>query len=121
MQRRLTPGERLALFPRLTFFYGLSPQELAATPNLILDHYINALPALISERKLQDIDVSSYPHLTAEGRERTMDRIGRELTLNPAEEAEVDAEVAQARHRNQAQTLGIKVVRGAKRKAEVPA
>lgn len=62
------PTSDIEHWPRLTRFYGISPAELARTPNVITRVYIDALGKLEAEEQLSRMQASDFPHLTESAR-----------------------------------------------------
>lgn len=58
------------VFPVLTFWYGLSFEELADMPNWALDLYARKLPELIADYQSLLMAAASFPHLKPEARKR---------------------------------------------------
>lgn len=80
---------RLALWPDLTYRYGLSYDELRRMPNGIRRIYEEALPRLVAEDLSAAIDAASFPHMKKEGRQSIIRRLRRALDQGRKQEAEV--------------------------------
>jgi len=60
------PHEDIAVFPTLTFWYGLSFEELMRMPNWALHLYAKALPGLIAEYQSMLVLGGAYPWMRKE-------------------------------------------------------
>lgn len=73
-EKPLSPQEaKLAevkrLYPRLTFYYGLDPWQIARLPMWLKEVYLEALPALVAEDQLRAMEASSIPHMEDNARQ----------------------------------------------------
>jgi hypothetical protein len=102
--------DRIAAWPRLTRFYGISPIDLATTPNLVLRVYVEQLDELEARERLHLLQISDYPHLTpkdrAEMHRNLMDMANIPVETPPA--AKID--ITSSEGRRALHGLGIKVV-----------
>lgn len=55
--------EKLAAYPDLTFYYGLSPWEIGLMPNAVKRVYIEALDRLLAQQQLAAIQASAFPNM----------------------------------------------------------
>lgn len=53
----------IAEWPRLTFYYGFKPAELARMPRWLVRLYAEKLEVLLAERMLDLMGAAAYPHL----------------------------------------------------------
>ena len=64
-------------WPELTFWYGLTPAELAHTPNEIILHYLRKLPGLKADAQMMAVEASVYPHLKKSDQSKIMRNLQR--------------------------------------------
>jgi hypothetical protein len=66
----LHPGysRTVALWPRLTRFYGLPPSDWAEMPPWLLRVYLDAMPELEAEEQLGRIQAASFPQADEKSR-----------------------------------------------------
>lgn len=103
--------ERIAAWPRLTRFYGISPLELARTPNVILGVYIEQLPELEAQEQLLAFQAADYPHVDIGDRREWHSKLVAMANL-PEPEIDRSVDMTTADGRRVLHGLGIKVVAG---------
>jgi hypothetical protein len=72
------------LYPELTRFYGLTPAELAATPQNILKIYIKKLPILKAREQLDAIGAATFINLPKDARTRVLRALERAADVERA-------------------------------------
>ena len=74
-----TLREDIEQFPTLTFWYGLSYDELMEMPNWVLRLYAEALPGLLAEYQAIHLTAASYPYMTKEGQRGVQRRLRQSI------------------------------------------
>lgn len=73
-QRTSSPKEaaeaKLRVYPDLTYYYGLSPRDIAALPKAVKRAYIEAIPRLLALDQLRAIQAASFPKYKAHEQRR---------------------------------------------------
>ena len=64
-------------WPRLTYYYGIQPSELAQMPRWLRNVYIDKLGPIRARERLIAIDEVSFPHMEKEGRRQLVSRLQR--------------------------------------------
>ncbi len=95
-------GPEVEFYPRLTFWYGLTPDDLKGMGNLI-SYYLDQLPDLIDEYQLVMAGAAAFPHMDERGQQAFMDK-GRQAA-RPAGRGSTDVNLAEMA------MLGVEVVR----------
>ena len=66
-------------WPALSFYYGLSFQDLRGMPRWARDTYARALPGLLSSQQLRAIEASMFPWTDEGSRRQIMNDLTRHL------------------------------------------
>ena len=70
---------RVRYWPDLTFWYGISPAELALLPNNIRKVYEKALPRVKAEQQAMMLDAASFPKMKESSQKRLINRLDKDL------------------------------------------
>lgn len=103
-------AHRIASWPRLTRFYGISPLELAQTPNWMIRAYTEALPELEAQEQLMALQASDHPHVDTDSRKDTHRRLVDMAGYEIPEESGTKIDMTTAEGRRALHGLGIAVV-----------
>lgn len=76
--------ELFAHYPRLSFYYHLSPEQILKLPGWLRKIYIKQLDVILAEQEAAMLRAATYPHLTEEGRESTMSQLNERLRAGEA-------------------------------------
>ncbi len=63
----------------MTFWYGLGFDEIARMPTAAIWAYLERLPGLQAEARLQDIEAAMMPHVKDRDRKSTFKRLEQEM------------------------------------------
>lgn len=66
---------KLQTYPDLTFYYGITPREIAALPGEVKKAYIEALPRLIAAQQQRAIQAATFSNM----KKADQNRIQRDL------------------------------------------
>jgi len=73
-------------FARLTVVYDLQPSEIwDGMPLAMVEEYINKMPQIIAERKIEAASAASFPYLKQEDQQAMMDQWMREVNVDEVE------------------------------------
>lgn len=72
-------------WPRLTRFYGLTPDLLYTLPHNVRQVYIDALPELEAQEQMNFIEAVTYPHMKKADQSRVSRRLNRMANRPEAE------------------------------------
>jgi hypothetical protein len=98
------PHEDIKVFPTLTFWYGMSYQELMRMPNWALWLYAEALPGLLSEYQSMHLLAASYPYMRKEDQRN----IQRRLRSDAAKRSQTKRpRMSQAMYRSRMLAMGV--------------
>ncbi len=103
-------SDRLAFFPRLTRFYGMSFTELSALPRAILKLYLDAMPALEAEEQLSAIQASSFAYSEQADQKRLHRILIRMAESGPEDQVAEPIDTDPTRRERTLGSMGIKVV-----------
>lgn len=78
------------LWPRLSFHYGLSFEELAEMPRWLMDIYLQELPRLLAEQQMAALEASAYPNLKKQDQTRISKRLSRMMSGGRVQAPKVD-------------------------------
>ena len=98
----------IGTFPRLTRFYGISPLELADTPNWVLQLYVDCISELEAEERILAMQVSDWSHLSEKDRRSIRSRLIERLNTEPV--APPTMNVTEHASKRDLAAIGIKVV-----------
>jgi hypothetical protein len=100
--------ERYKDYPDLTYWFGLTPEELYVLPRWMRRVYVEALPRLKAEVTVDRINAAMFPKLKKSDRSRTANKLNR--VLNPVEPVKPQGR-RDLRQKIAAAGIGMKIVK----------
>ena len=76
------------LYPRLTRFYGLSPEQLMRMPRPLVFLYIDEMITLAAEEQLMCMEAAAWPHMDEDSRSETHATWEKQLKREGADEVQ---------------------------------
>lgn len=73
-------------WPLLTFYYGITPDELARLPRWLRSTYMKRLPALLATEELKGLQSSMFPQLDQSTRRRVLNSLERQARRGEPEQ-----------------------------------
>ena len=67
----------VAVWPLLSFFYGLTPLELWEMPRGLVRHYLNELPRIRAEEQQLRCQAAAFPHMKKHDQQHMIRRLER--------------------------------------------